>query len=211
MKSQNGLFITLEGGEGAGKSTLAARLARTLSNEGHILKMTREPGGTPFGEELRNVILHSSHEKIEAKAELFLFLSARIQHVEAVIKPELARGHVVICDRFSDSTIAYQGEGKGLDFEYVQACCKLAVGNFAPHVTFYLDIDPKVGLARASRRGAPDRMEQEALQFHERVRSGFLRLAKEEPKRIHVLNAAIAPDTLFSQAYTILQSYRSHP
>lgn len=208
MKSHKGLFITLEGGEGAGKSTLASRLASTLSKEGRVLKMTREPGGTPFGEELRNILLHSSHEKIDAKAELFLFLSARIQHVEAVIKPELARGHIVLCDRFNDSTIAYQGEGKALGFEYVQSCCKLAVGTFAPDITFYLDIDPKVGLVRASGRSSPDRMEQETLQFHERVRRGFLRLAEVEPKRIHVLNATVDPDTLFSHAYTILQSFR---
>ena len=200
-----GFFLTLEGGEGAGKSTLAVRLARALTEEGREVVTTREPGGTPFGEELRNVLLHKSIETIDTKAELFLFLASRIQHVEFVIKPALQRGAVVLCDRFSDSTIAYQGEGKNLGFEYVKQCSKLAIGDFQPDLTFFIDLEPHVGLKRVQSRHSLDRMEREAMSFHERVRHGFLTLAKEDPKRVHILDGILDPEALFKQAHTILK------
>lgn len=208
-----GLFITFEGGEGAGKSTLAARIRDALKAEGSTVVFTREPGGTALGEELRELLLHHKDKEISAKCELFLFLAARVQHLEEVILPALKQGAIVLCDRFSDSSIAYQGEGKGLGFEYVHQLCNMALGSTTPNLTFYVDIDPKIGLQRTDKRrkmsndmSGPDRMEQETLHFHERVRAGFKRLAALYPDRIHVLDGRLDPDALFAEAFRIIKS-----
>lgn len=205
---KRGLFVTFEGGEGAGKSTLAASLRDALKAEGHPVLFTREPGGTPFGEELRNLLLHHK-SKVFDKAELFLFLSSRIQHIEEAIKPALAAGMIVLCDRFNDSTIAYQGSARGLGIDYVAQACALACGTFTPDLTFLVDIDPKVGLARTNRRrqgAAVDRLEGEALSFHEKVRDGYLQLAKQAPDRILILDGTCEPNQLLTQAHTILST-----
>lgn len=206
MKS--GLFVTFEGGEGAGKSTLAASLRDALKAEGHPVLFTREPGGTAFGEELRNLLLHHK-SKVFDKAELFLFLSSRIQHIEEQIKPALSQGAIVLCDRFNDSTIAYQGNARGLGMDFVAQLCTLACGDFAPDLTFLVDLDPKVGLARTNRRrqgAAVDRLEGEALAFHDKVRDGYLHLAKQFPDRICILDGTCEPNQLLSQAHTILSA-----
>ncbi len=204
-----GLFVTFEGGEGAGKSTLALKLQDALKSRANEVVFTREPGGTPFSEELRTLILH--HEgHVGSHAELFLFLAARIQHVEELIKPALARGAIVLCDRFTDSSIAYQGEARGLGFDYVTDCSRLAIGNFQPDITFYVDIDPTIGLGRTQTRRAPgdstvDRLESLALDFHKKVRQGFLKLASLYPNRIITLDGTLDPDTLFQQALRNIQ------
>jgi dTMP kinase len=204
-----GLFVTFEGGEGAGKSTLATRLRDAMVKDfTREVLITREPGGTTFSEELRNLLLHHTGD-VTSKAELFLFLSARIQHLEELIKPAIKRGAVVLCDRFSDSSIAYQGEARGLGMDYVASCCSLATGGYTPDITFYVDIDPKLGLLRiAARRGsevAVDRLEKEALHFHEKVRTGFQKLSIIHPDRIVTLDGTLSPDDLFQNAYTHLQ------
>ena len=200
----HGYFITFEGGEGAGKTTLAGRIRDALQAVGHDVEYTREPGGTVFGEELRRCLLHRKPgEKIHPKAELFVFLASRVQLLEEVIKPAVARGAIVLCDRFSDSTIAYQGSGKALGHDYVASCCQLATNGFEPNLTFFIDLKPGIGLTRISKRqsGAPlDRMEQETLAFHERVRIGFIELAKKFPKRIICLDGTLGPDELFEKA-----------
>jgi len=206
---KRGLFVTFEGGEGAGKSTLAASLRDALKAEGRKVLFTREPGGTPFGEELRSLLLHH-HDHIADQAELFLFLASRIQHISELIEPALKRGELVLCDRFNDSTIAYQGQARGLGMEYVASCCKLACSDFTPDLTFYVDIDPKLGLHRTEKRrrgAAVDRLEKEALVFHEKVREGYLTLAKQNPSRIHTLDGTQEPNHLVSQALTILKKH----
>lgn len=200
-----GLFVTFEGGEGAGKSTLAARLRDALKAEGKDLLFTREPGGTPFGEELRNLLLHHKGH-VQERAELFCFLAARVQHVEELIKPALALGKIVLCDRFTDSTIAYQGVARGLGLEYVAMCAKLATGDFQPDLTFYVDIDPEIGFQRIKKRGVSDRLEREALSFHNHVREGFRQLAKKYPDRIVMLDGTLDPDTLFHKAFASLSN-----
>lgn len=204
-------FITFEGGEGAGKTTLARRIRDALQAKGIEVVLTREPGGTPLGEDLRHLLLNrNAKEKIAPKAELFAFLASRIQHVEEVIKPAIARGAVVLCDRFSDSSIAYQGIGQELGLEYVLSCCKLAIGDFEPDLTFFLDVNPDVGFSRVDKRnsgGARDRMEQETAVFHARVHAGFVELAKKFPKRIVRLDGSLDPDALFSSAYDHLQTF----
>lgn len=195
------MFITFEGGEGGGKSTLVRKIAEALQPRFTVC-ITREPGGTKLGESIRSLLLHG--EKVDAKAELFLFLAARIQHVEEVIKPALQRGEIVLCDRFSDSTIAYQGGGRALGVEYVQACTRQAIGDFQPDLTFYIDVPPEVGLQRAGRRSGHDRIEKEALQFHEEVRRAFCFLAKDEPNRIQLLDGTKSRDEVLKDALEVL-------
>ncbi len=205
---KKGLFVTFEGGEGAGKSTLACRLRDALKADGFEVVFTREPGGTSFGEELRKMLLHYKGE-VASRAELFLFLSARIQHIEEVIKPALSRGAIVLCDRFTDSTIAYQGEARGLGVDYVASCSSLALGGFEPDLTFYVDIDPKAGLLRTLKRQSNekfDRLENESLQFHEKVRRGFQKQADAHSNRIITLDGTQTPEVLFQQAYPTIKN-----
>lgn len=191
------LFVTFEGGEGAGKSTLIKSLFNHFSSLGQHVVSTREPGGTLFGEELRNFLLYHRGMKICASAELCLFLASRCQHIEDLIKPELERGSLVFSDRFTDSTIAYQGGGRGLGVDFVRDTCYLATSNFKPNLTFYIDVEPSLGLSRASKRAEYDKFEQEKLHFHERVRDTFLEIAKSEPNRFVILDGKLPPEALF--------------
>lgn len=207
--TEKGLFVTFEGGEGAGKSTLCRRLEEALVKMNREVVLTREPGGTSFGEELRSMLLHHKGQ-VSSQAELFLFLSARIQHLEELIKPAIKRGAVVLCDRFNDSSVAYQGEARGLGMDYVASCCSLATGGLQPDLTLYIDLDPKIGLYRTERRRsktkeAIDRLENEALQFHVKVRHGYQKLAKQHPERIKTLDGTMTPDKVFHQALHLLE------
>ncbi len=199
------MFITFEGGEGAGKSTLSKKVAAELEKT-HKVLLTREPGGTQLGEEIRNVLLHHRHGMlVGARAELLLFLAARSQHIEEVIIPALKNNTIVLCDRFSASTIAYQGGGRELGVEYVKECdacstVELAKRDLLPDLTFFVDIDPEVGLSRvASRSDKKDRIEEEQLAFHNRVRETFLLLASKNPKMV-ILDGNLSEDALFSEA-----------
>ena len=187
-------FLTIEGGEGAGKSSLIEHLSAFFFKKGFDVVTTREPGGAPLGEKVRALLLDSVLQgKIAARAELLLFLAARAQHVEEVIDPALAQGKVVICDRFHDSTIAYQGMGRGLGFKGVEQLCLFASQGLVPDLTLFLDVEPQVGLARAhaAHKGSgPDRIESEEIGFHDCVRRGFLLLAEQYPQRITRLDAS---------------------
>ncbi len=186
-----GLFITLEGPEGSGKSTQIGHLFSRLRKAGYFVVQTREPGGTPIAESIRNLLLlSSSKEPISAHTEALLILAARSQHVAEVIKPALERGAIVLCDRFSDSTLAYQGYGRGLDRTWLREANTVATRGITPDRTLLLDLPVTVGLARRrAAAGKPNRLDRESVRFHERVRQGFLSLAKQSPERFTVIDA----------------------
>jgi dTMP kinase len=194
-----GLLITFEGGDGAGKTSLMRHLHQTLSSEGIGIVDTRAPGGTHLGKKVRDLLLHDATE-MDRLAELFLFLADRAQLVQEVILPALKLGKVVLCDRFNDSTIAYQG-ARGLDPFQIQSLCDLATGGLKPDLTFYLDIDPLIGLERSEKKlGTKDRLESEVLSFHQKIRLSFLSLASQDPDRFVLLDAMLSPDTLLDLA-----------
>ncbi|THF88106.1 dTMP kinase [Deinococcus sp. KSM4-11] len=190
-----GLFLTFEGPEGAGKSTQLARLVARLEAEGIAHTVTREPGGTPLGTRVREVLLDPALT-IDPLPEFLLYSASRAQLVANVIRPALDRGDVVVCDRYADSSLAYQGAGRGLDARLLGDITRAATGGLTPHLTVLLDLDPVLGLERAARRGQPDRLERADLAFHQRVRDGFLVLAEQEPARFLLLDAVLAPEIL---------------
>lgn len=208
------MFITFEGGEGAGKSTQMELIAEELLRRGKSVLKTREPGGTHLGNVVRGWVLnHAEKEKLVDKAELFLFLAARSQHVEQVIKPALAAGHIVLCDRFNDSTVVYQGVARGLGIEQVQALCLFACSSILPKVTLLLDLDPAIGLLRSQKAhkenaevGKLDRIESETLSFHRKVREGFHQLWKENPGRIKKIDATKSPEEVFKECLKQIDS-----
>jgi len=183
-------FVTFEGIEGSGKSTHLGHLARHLRTAGHAVVETREPGGTRAGAAVRELLLGGEGIPLAPLTELLLYCADRAQHVAELIRPAVAAGRIVLCDRFSDSTIAYQGYGRGLDLPALRAMDARARDGLMPDLTFLLDCPVDVGLARARQRSvAGDRFEHEAVEFHERVRAGFLALAAAEPTRFRVLDA----------------------
>lgn len=183
MPQHNGLFITFEGGEGAGKSTHIRFVADYFRKRGRKVLVVREPGSTKIGEQIRAVLLSPKNRGMSVETELFLYLAARAELVSEVIRPALEKGIVVISDRFEDSTIVYQGMAGGFGGA-VRFIAKTARGNVVPDLTFLLDLDPRIGLARSGRK---DRMERKPLAFHERIRRGYLELARKNPKRIAVI------------------------
>ena len=183
---KRGVFITFEGPEGCGKSTHASLLCDFLKGQSYDCVLTREPGGTKAGEEIRRILLHSSGINISDLTELFLFEAARAQIVEEVIKPNLAKGRIVICDRFGDATVSYQGYGGGIDIKIIEKLNEISTGGLKPDITLLLDIDPITGLTRAQSKGI-DRMEKKELAYHKRVMAGYLKLAKRYPGRIKVI------------------------
>ncbi|MCG3170326.1 MAG: Thymidylate kinase [Pseudomonadales bacterium] len=185
-----GRFITVEGGEGAGKSTNIACIAERLRAAGLRVRLTREPGGTPLAEEIRALLLATRDEEVCGEAEVLLMFAARMQHVERVIRPALERGEWVLCDRFADASIAYQGAGRGLGMARVQALRDLLLGDFGPDLTLLLDLPVALGMRRVDGRGAPDRFEREQAAFFERVRAGYHTLAAAEPQRFRVIDAS---------------------
>ena len=194
------MFITLEGGEGAGKTTQQSLLAEQLRQEGYACLCTREPGGTALGKALRELLLHG--DPMTPLAELLLYAADRAEHVSKVIAPALAAGQVVICDRFTDSTLAYQGYGRGLDLGQIRQLNHLATGGLKPDLTLWLDLAPEVGLAR-SRLG--DKLEQEHLEFHRRVYQGFQALAAAEPSRIVRIPAQGSPAEVAARIWSAVK------
>ena len=194
-----GKFITLEGPEGSGKSTQAKTLIRRLAGCGIEAVYTREPGGTAIGEEIRNILQHNQAGEAPCeRTELLLFEASRNQLVEKVIRPHLEKGKWVICDRFIDSTTAYQGYGRGLPVEEIQAINRFAANGIVPDLTLLLDLDVATGFERIAQRylalgESADRFEKEDRSFHERIREGYLKLAKEDPKRFRIINATKKP------------------
>ncbi|MHB2166324.1 dTMP kinase [Alsobacter sp. R-9] len=199
VPAARGRFITFEGGEGAGKSTQCAALAERLGGLGLRVIRTREPGGSPRAEEIRSVILSGTAARLGPLAEALLFYAARADHLAATIRPALARGDWVVCDRFSDSTRAYQGAAGGVKADVLAALERIVVGEDRPDLTVILDLPAAVGLERAARRrgdGETDRFEQEALSFHEALREGFLAIAAREPGRCVVIDAGGSPGSV---------------
>ena len=199
--SAAGRFISLEGIEGAGKSTVARALEAMLTRRGVAVRLTREPGGTPLAERLRTLVLERGAERISAEAETLLMFAARAVHVENLIRPALAQGEWVLCDRFTDATRAYQGAGRGVDAALIERLAQTVHGTLWPNRTLLLDLPVEVGLTRARRRSAAgDRFEDEDRRFFERVRARYLALAESEPARVRVLDAAGAPDDVAALA-----------
>lgn len=184
-----GKFITIEGPEGSGKSTHSRLLCGYLKRRGLKVLRTREPGGTEAGEAIRSILLDKKNEKMSDACELFLFLAARAQIVEEAIKPALVKGYTVVCDRFHDATVAYQGYGAGLDLKLIGSMGNLATGGLKPDLTILLDVETEVGLRRA---GAKDRMEIKSVRFHKKVREGYLKIARKQPRRIKVIRTTDA-------------------
>lgn len=203
----SGRLITFEGGEGSGKTTQHQLLIKRLKKEGVPLldPPPREPGGTKLGEEIRKVVLDPSNTELSPLTELLLFETARSQMMHEKVRPALERGLTVVLDRFYDSTVAYQGYGRGLDQGMIRTLNGYATQGIVPDLTFVFDVDTTLGLARATKGGA-DRMESVALAFHERVREGYLQIAKEEPERVVVLDGARYIEELHRQ---VLGHYNS--
>jgi dTMP kinase len=187
---RRGRFITLEGGEGAGKSTQMEGLKRFLEDQGIALITTREPGGTPVAEAIRGLLLSRDHPAMHPDTELLLMFAARAEHLRTLILPALEAGKWVLCDRFTDATYAYQGGGRGLDTARIAALEAWVQGPIRPDLTLLLDMDVETGLARARGRSEADRFEQEAVEFFERVREAYLKRARSEPARYRIIDAS---------------------
>lgn len=193
-----GIFITLEGGEGAGKTSIMQGLAEWLEGQGRQVVMTREPGGIPIAEAIRAVILDRAHTAMEARTEALLYAAARRQHLVEKVAPALEAGKVVLCDRFVDSSLAYQGHARGLGIDEVWAINRFAIGDVMPDLTLYMDVRPETGLARIEAAGIREvnRLDLESLAFHKRVREGYELLAERFPERIITINAEHTPDVV---------------
>lgn len=202
-----GRFITVEGTEGVGKSTNIAFVQQWLTDQGIEVVLTREPGGTPLAEELRNLLLAPRDENVCNTAELLLMFAARAQHLSQKIRPALARGAWVLCDRFTDATFAYQGGGRGLDIEPIRTLERLVQQGLSPDITLLLDLPVEIGMARATARSAPDRFEQEKLQFFSRVREAYHQRAEAEPERFRIIDAAPALPAVQQQIADVLQDF----
>lgn len=199
-----GLFITFEGGEGCGKSTQIAALKARLEAMGKTVVQTREPGGTPLGESVRNLLQYDdAGQGMSPEAELLLFAASRAQHVRELIAPAIAEGQIVLCDRFLDSTTVYQGVARAIDSKKVDTINQFAIGDTKPNLTILIDLPPEIGLARVHARsdGQLDRMEKEAIEFFQAVRQGYLDLAKSEPKRFLVLDGSQSVEELETQIW----------
>lgn len=207
MKSPRGRFITVEGVEGAGKSTNLDRVQQLLEAAGKTVLRTREPGGTALGEEIRELLLGHREEGMDETAELLLMFGARAEHLNRHILPALARGDWVLCDRFTDATYAYQGGGRGLDRRRIAQLEHLVQGDTRPDLTLLLDLPVEMGLERAGRRSAPDRFEQEAQGFFQRVRAEYLRIAEEQPRRVVVIDAGQDLDRVGRQIDQVTTAY----
>lgn len=190
MSAARGVFITLEGGEGVGKTTNLALVAGLLREAGHEPVITREPGGTELAERIRQLLLDPASEPMSEMTELLLVFAARAQHLGRVIRPALAAGRWVLCDRFTDATYAYQGGGRGLNVAHIRELEQLVQGGLRPDLTLLLDAPAELGRARASQRSAPDRFEAEQQAFFERVRQAYLERARLEPRRFRVIDAS---------------------
>ncbi len=203
----SGRFITLEGIEGAGKSTVAKFVLAYLSRRQIPGRLTREPGGTPLAERIRQLVLERGAERLSPVTETLLMFAARDLHLEHVIRPALARGEWVVCDRFTDATRAYQGSGRGVDPQLIDSLAAAVHGGLAPDCTLLLDLPVSVGLARARRRatGEADRFEAETQAFFEKVRAGYLELARRAPERFHVIDAAAPLEAVEARVEGILE------
>ena len=206
-----GAFITLEGVEGCGKTTQMSLLRDRLEEAGRHVVLTREPGGTPVAEAIRAILLDPANTALSPVAELLLYEAARAQHVAERIKPALDEGAIVVCDRFADSTTAYQGAGRVLPLETVLHLHRVATGTVWPDLTIVLDLPAETGLERAAAARSRDRIELEPLEFHQRVRAEFLRIAEAEPERIKVVDASQPPEAVAEAIYGFVRQVLEQP
>ncbi len=201
----SGTFITFEGGEGSGKSTQIALLEKAFQNAGIECVKTREPGGSAGAEQIRDLLVNGDVDAWDADTETLLFYAARLDHVNKIIKPALKKKHTVLCDRFADSTMVYQGVGKQVPNDYIHALHKLTLVDFSPNLTLMFDIDPKIGLKRAAdRNGGEGRFESMDISFHQQVRQGFLKIAKTDPERCAVIDASLDIQTVHQSIITLV-------
>ena len=207
------MFISLEGIEGSGKTTQLERMVRYLESQGRPCVATREPGGTAIGRQIRAILLDPENRALDAQAELLLYVADRVQHLHQTILPQLSAGAIVICDRYFDATLVYQGYGRGLDRNMIESLHRMLCGDRMPDLTLLLDLDPRTGLERAWRqvrgggRGEGEtRFEQEALAFHQRIREGYLDLATQEPRRYRIVDAALDEPDVWRQIQYILDA-----
>jgi dTMP kinase len=205
-----GVFITFEGIEGSGKSTQISRLLHYLTEQRRKVTLTREPGGTPIGDQVRKVLLDPANRLLDPTAELLLYAASRAQHLREVIHPALVEGRIVLCDRFSDATLAYQGYGRGLSVPVIRELDRIVTAGLRPALTVLLDLPAEMGLGRARGRNTSEglhgeaRFENEDLAFHNRVRDGYLLLADQEPGRIRVVNAGRPPEEIQAEVRMIV-------
>ncbi len=200
-----GKFITIEGGEGAGKSTMIDRLCGWLEFHDHRVVRTREPGGTTLAEKIRAILLDDSNGELSSQSELLLVFASRAQHLEQLIRPALARGDTVLCDRFTDASWAYQGGGRQMPDEWIATLEQMVHGDLQPDLTLLLDLPVEQGLKRVSRRGEADRFEQESLRFFKRVRQAYLAHAESNPRRFEIIDASGDPDQVWSQIESVME------
>ncbi len=205
---KKGVFITLEGVEGAGKSTQLLLLSNSLKKLGLEIVVTREPGGTALGKKIRALLLSVTHDTVSPMTELLLYLSDRVQHVSNVILPALEKGKIVLCDRFSDATVAYQGYGRGLSLGWIQKGNAWVLQGAKPSLTFLFDLSVELGLKRVAKRSLKeDRLEAESIRFHKRVRHGYLTLARRESKRFYIVDASKSVETVQREVFNKMKKF----
>ena len=205
MLNKRGLFLTLEGAEGVGKSTNIGFITQYLEKRGIEYVLTREPGGTQLAERIRDLLLAVHEEPMSGLTELLLVFAARAQHLDKIIEPALATGKWVVCDRFTDATFAYQGAGRGLSMETIDQLQSMVQGDLRPDLTIILDLDPEIGMQRASNRGELDRFEREQQSFFRHVRQGYLDIAQAEPDRCTVIDASKALEDVKRNLLTVIE------
>ena len=198
---KKGLFITFEGADGSGKTTQVNKIKTLLEEKGYDVVVTREPGALELGKQIRNILLHST-ETVADRCEIFLFVADRAQHVETFIKPAIEQGKIVLCDRHTDSTIAYQGYGRGQDIELLKNLNNIAVNGLKPDLTLLFDVSTEVAQERVG--SEKDRMESAGIEFHKKVRNGYLELQKQEPDRIKLINANNSIDTVHEDTKQVI-------
>ncbi len=208
------MFISLEGIEGCGKTTQINYIRTFLENEGRPFVVTREPGGTIIGKKIRSILLDPSSKELVPTAELLLYMADRAQHIHSVIRPRLAEGKIVICDRYFDATVAYQGFARGLGVTYIRDLHRMVLEDFKPDLTILLDLSPRAGLSRAwrdldsgNRSGTESRFEEEAISFHENVRAGYLELARLEPQRFKIIDASRSLNEVQNDIQAVLTTH----
>ncbi len=199
-----GVFITFEGVEGSGKSTQLARVAEWLRGQGRVVTVSREPGGTVIGDAIRQLLLDPASHDMAPITEILLYAASRAQHVAEVIRPALERGDIVLVDRYIDSTRAYQGAARAIAPEIIRALEPIATSSMLPQRTILFDLPVAIGLQRVQARGAHDRLEREAMAFHERVRQGYLDIASAEPNRVTIIDASREADSVFHDVCSII-------
>ncbi len=204
---KKGLFITFEGNDGAGKTTIATMISDKLKQEGYDVVYTREPGGIMIAEKIRNIILDPTHTMMDSKCEALLYAAARRQHLVEKVIPALKKNCIVICDRFLDSSLAYQGYARGIGMDEIEQLNQFAIDDYMPDFTIFLNVSLEVGLTRIDTRGEKNRLDNEVSDFHLKVREGYQKVCERYPNRIHMINAEKTIDEVFADTYQTLMNF----